>query len=190
MLLFLIAGSPGIGLRAQAKSLAVKVENNALQISTRPLHFLSDKELVKLHNGLTVILVMDLTVLPENSPNPLYRALERFAFSYDLWEEKYSVYRTPPDGRYRSHLSATEAEQWCFKSMSVPLDIIPNRNAFMVRLECFIEEKNEETDSRDTSGLTMADIIEYFSRKKSESPHRWTMSSGYLRRDVLLRNSP
>ena len=190
ILLFLIAVAPKIGLWAQSGSLEVEIEKDSLLILTRQLHFLSDKELEKLHNGLTVTLAMDMTVVAEHSPNPLYHLREHFAFSFDLWEEKYSVSLSPPDGRYKSHLSAASAEEWCLQTLSVPLDIIPDRSAFMVKLECFVEEKDEETDRDGSSGLTFANIIEYFGRKKSEVPRHWTMSSGFLRLDDLTRKNP
>lgn len=187
ILLFFIAGVPRIDLGAQSKSLAVEIEKNSLKISARQLHFLSDKELEKLHNGWTVHMVMDVTVAADDPQNPLYQARERFAFSFDLWEEKYSVYHSPPDGKYVSHLSAAEAEEWCLKTVRVPLDIIPDQTAFVIHLECFIDEDNGDRNSGDASGLTFAGIIEYFSRKKSDSPHHWKINTGFLRLDDLKR---
>ena len=185
ILLFFIAGVPRIDLWAQSKSLAVEIEKNSLTISARQLHFLSDKELEKLHNGLTVNMVMNVSLAEDDSRNPLYQAQERFAFSFDLWEEKYSVYHSPPDGDYVSHLSAAEAEKWCLKNIRIPLDIIPEQTAFVIHLECFIDENNADRNSEDTSGLTFAGIIEYFSRKKSESPYHWKINTGFLRLDDL-----
>ena len=187
VLLFLIAGIPKIGLHAQSKSLAVAIDKDGLQVSARQLRFLSDKELKKLHNGLTVNLIIDLTAATDGSKNPLYRAQERFAFSFDLWEEKYTVYHSPPDGQSISHLTAAEAEGWCLKNLIVPLDRIPEQNVFMIQLECFIDESDEENNRENSPGLTIADIVEYFSRRKSEGPNHWKISTGPLRLDDLKR---
>lgn len=187
ILLFFLAGIPRIDLWAQSKPLAVEIEKNSLKISARQLHFLSDKELEKLHNGLTVPMVMNITVVADHSQNPLYQAQERFVFSFDLWEEKYSVYHSPPDGKYVSHLSAAGAEEWCLKNTRIPLDSIPDQTSFVVHLECFIDENNGDRNSEDTSGLTFAGIIEYLSRRKSESPHHWKINTGFLRLDDLKR---
>ncbi|MEJ2244962.1 MAG: hypothetical protein P8Y80_02570 [Acidobacteriota bacterium] len=172
---------------AWAQSLEAEVVKDSLKISARQLYFLSDTELERLHNGLTVNLIISLTVSMEGSRNPLYRAQERFAFSFDLWEEKYSVFHSPPDGRSVSHLPVGSAEEWCLQNMPIPLDVIPDPDFFMIQLECFVEETEQENSGEEAPGLTLAGIIEYFSRKKGDQPHRWRISSGLLRLSDLKR---
>ena len=178
--MLIIVGVPRIGLWAQSQALEVEIVRDSLRISAGQLHFLSDTELERLHNGLTVNLIINLTVVTERSRSTLYQAQERFAFSFDLWEEKYSVFQSPPDGRYVSHLPAGSAEEWCLKNMPIPLDVIPDRDSFMIQLECSVEEIEKENSPEEASGLTLAKLIEYFSRKKGGKPYRWKISTGLL----------
>jgi hypothetical protein len=180
ILLLIIVGIPRICLWAQSQTLEVEIVRDSLQLSARQLHFLPDTELEKLHDGLTVNLIMSLTVSREPSRDILYRAQEMFAFSFDLWEEKYSVFQSPPDGRYVSHLPIGSAEEWCLKNMPIPLDVIPDRDSFMIQLECSVEEIEKENSPEEASGLTLARLIEYFSRRKGEKPYRRKISTGLL----------
>jgi hypothetical protein len=185
ILLLIVVGIPRIGLWAQSQTLEVEIVKDSLQLSARQLYFLSDTELQRLHNGLTVNLIISLTVSMKDSRNTLYRAQEQFAFSFDLWEEKYSVFHSAPDGQSVSHLPIGSAESWCLQNMPIPLDVIPDRAPFMIHLDCFIEETEQENSGEEAPGLTLAGIIEYFSRKKGEQPHRWRISSGLLRLNDL-----
>jgi len=181
LLLFLIAAVSGVDLWAQSGSLKVEMEDDSLKVSAHRLHFLTDKALEKLHNGLTVTLVIDLTVFAEDTQNPLYHARERFAFSFDLWEERYSVFHSPPDGPYISHLSDVSAEAWCLNTMHVPLGVIPEQQSFMIQLECSMEENGDGKQPEGESGLSIGGIIKYLSRKESEEPPCWKTSTGQLR---------
>lgn len=185
ILLFFIAVVPGDGLWAQSGPLAVDVQKDSLLVSARGSHFLSNREMEKLHNGLTVTVVIKIAVVMQGASDSKYQAQERFAFSFDLWEEKYSVFHSSPEGRFVSHLSASEAEEWCLKNMPVSLDVIPEQGAFVIQLECYIEENNRESNLEDAPGLTIPGLIEYFSRKKSEGPHYWEASTGLLRLNEL-----
>lgn len=185
LLLISIVWIPRADLWAQPRSLGVEIEKNSLVLSAGQLHFLTDKELEKLHNGLTVTLILEVTVAEENTSKPRYRKQERFAFSFDLWEEKYSVYLSPPSGRFISHISAEAAEKWCLENMPVPLDIVSDRNAFMVQLEGFIEEDQEENNREESSGLSLESLIEFFSLKKDEQISHWKVSTNLLRLNDL-----
>jgi hypothetical protein len=179
--LYMIAAAPGIGLWAQSGSLKVAVEKDSLKVSEQRLSLLTDKALSKLRNGLTVTLIIDLTVVAKQSEDPLYHAQERFAFSFDLWEEKYSVFRSPPDGRYISHLSAAGAEAWCLNHMHVPLEAIPEQQSFMIQLEWSIEENGNGKPPEDEPGLSIGGLIKYLSRRESEEARCWKASTGLLR---------
>lgn len=180
ILLFIIAGIPGTALWAQPKSLGVDLGEETLDISVHELKFLTHRELDRLHNGLTVHMILDLAIFEKNARKPFYRKHARFAFSYDLWEEKYSATVAPPDGRFASHLSAASAEKWCLQNMMVPLDTVSDRKSFVVQLECLIEENSIEENNEESPGLTMKGVIEFFSRKKSEDARHLKISSGLL----------
>jgi hypothetical protein len=174
--------------RAQLGSLEVELRGDHLRISTPQLHFLEGKALERLHNGSTVTYIIALTAGQEHARTPAFRLQKRFIISFDLWEEKYSVVQSEPGGSAASHLTAIHAEAWCLEAMPVPLGVIPAQQPFVIKLECFVEKNEEEKRGENRSGLTLAGLIDIFSRRKSEAPLHWEASAGPLRLSDLKRS--
>ena len=55
----------------------------------------------------------------------------------------------------------------------------------MIRLECFVEEDEEKENGENRSALTLAGLIDVFSRKKREEPLRWEAAAGPFRLEQL-----
>jgi hypothetical protein len=166
-----------------AQSIPILLERHGdhLSAAAPQLHFISGKALERLRNGSTITYVLMLAVLPEHSKKQTIHA--KFMVSYDLWEENYSVSKMP-DGRTASRLTAANAEAWCLENMTIPVRSVPERQSFVLRLECTVEEA-EEKASGETSGMIFADLVEIFSRKKHEAPPRWEISAGPFRLEDL-----
>ena len=117
-----VAGSAFAVAVAQTK-LLVHLDDDFLRISAPRLSFLSGSALDRLKSGSTVAFVGQLTVA--GVPNAVVadaRSVARFALSYDIWEEKFSVTRfgdRPEARRTVSHLSAQATERWCLDSMAI-----------------------------------------------------------------------
>jgi hypothetical protein len=162
--------------RVQAQSLPLTVERlgNYLHVAAPQLHFLEGKPLEQLRNGASVTYVFALTLSAGGAS--AFRLQERFILSYDLWEEKYSVVQAGPSGRSASHLTAAAVETWCLDNLLMPLPALSPEKPFTARLACSIAE---EIDSGgDTgSGLTIAGLIDVFSRKKHEALPHWEAAS-------------
>jgi hypothetical protein len=167
--------------QAQSNSILLERHGDQLSVAAPQLHFISGKAVEKLQNGSTVTYVLTITVAPERSKKQTLHA--KFAVSYDLWEENYSVSRMP-DGRNASRLTAAMTEAWCLENMTIPIRSVPERQPFMLRLECTIEE-NEEKEIGKTSGPIFADLVDIFGRKKQEAPLRWEMAAGPFRLEDL-----
>ncbi len=170
-----------VGGLAQSNSILLERHGDHLSVAAPQLHFISGKAAEKLQNGSTVTYVLMLTVAPEHSKKQTLHA--KFMVSYDLWEEKYSVVKVP-DGNAVSRLTAATAEAWCLENLPIPVRSISERQPFMIRLECTIEEDaGKESDK--ASGPIFADLIEIFSRKKQEAPLRWETVAGPFRLEDL-----
>jgi len=180
-----IIGILGAMALAQSQSLMVERRGDQLQIAAPRLHFLTGKALDKLHNGSTVNYVLALTVSEESGRSPVFFVKERFVVSFDLWEEKYSIVQKGSEGRAISHLSATMAEAWFLENVPIPVRAVPEKKPFVIKLECAINEIEEESEGKSDSGLTLAGLIEVFSRKKREEPLHWEASVGPLRLSEL-----
>jgi hypothetical protein len=166
-----------------AQSIPILLERHGdhLNLAAPQLHFISGKALEKLENGSTVTYVMMLAIVSEHSKKQVFHA--RFVVSYDLWEEKYSVVKMP-DGLTVSRLKAPMAEAWCLENMPVPIRSISERQPFMIRLGCTVEEDAANQDGKN-SGVIFGDLVDIFGRKKQEAPQRWEISAGPFRLEDL-----
>lgn len=185
ILLIAVAGILGASLLAKPRSLIVEHSGDHLKVSAPQVHFLEGKALEKLHNGSTVTHILSLTVVAELNAKPTFLLEERFLVSYDLWEEKYSVVQAGPGGRTASRLTAAMTEAWCLENMPIPLRAVPDQQAFMVRLECSIDENESGNGGKGNTGLTLAALIDIFSRKREAAPAKWEATAGPLRLDDL-----
>lgn len=114
-------GSARVCLGAEA--LRPRLNGDRLVVAAPQLRFLAGRPLERLHNGASVWFDLQLSAWAERpgaagaSPRLLERAIERFAVSYDLWEEKYSVSRLGRPARAVSHLTSGAAEAWCLEQL-------------------------------------------------------------------------
>ena len=187
ILLIAFAGILGANLMAKSGSLIVEYCGDHLRVIAPQMHFLEGKPLEALHNGSTVTYILSLAVIAEQAAEPTFLLQERFLVSFDLWEEKFSVVQAGPGGRAASRLTAAMTEAWCLERMPIPLRAVPERQSFMVRLECLIEENKKENGGKNHSGLTLAALIDIFSRKSEAESLKWEEASGPLRLEDLKR---
>jgi hypothetical protein len=170
-----------VGGLAQSIPIFPERHGDHLIVAAPELHFISGRAVERLQNGSTVTYAMMLAIVPEHSKKQTMHA--KFTVSYDLWEEKYSAVKIQ-DGLTASRLTAPMAELWCLENMAIPIRSIPERQSFMIRLECAIEEDTAKDNTRN-SGTIFADLVEIFGRKKQEVPRRWEISGGPFRLEDL-----
>jgi len=185
ILLTCFAGIVCLQIQAQSQSLIVAHNGKQLHVAAPQLHFLEGKPLEQLHNGASVTYALTLTLT--SGVSVTMRLQERFVLSYDLWEEKFSVVQAGPPGRSASHLTAAAAEVWCLDNMPLPVPAFNPDKSFTVKLECSVVV-HEGAGSESGSGLTLAGLIDVFSRKKREEPPHWEALSGPLRLMDLKQN--
>ncbi len=181
VLLIAIAGFACFQLVAQPPPLVVERRGDSLHVTAPRLHFLEGKPLEQLHNGASVSYEFELTLIADSKSKPAFRRRERFIVSYDLWEERFSVVQAGPPARSGSHLTAVMAEGWCLDNLSVPLPPSSSGTNFMIKLTCRIAENDVQSGGEASSSLTLAGLIDVFSRKGRDIPLRWEAISAPFR---------
>lgn len=176
-----VAGSAFAVAVAETK-LLVHLDDDFLRISAPRLSFLSGSALDRLKSGSTVAFVGQLTVA--GVPNAVVadaRSVARFALSYDIWEEKFSVTRfgdRPEARRTVSHLSAQATERWCLDSMAIAYAQLPAEKPFYVQFDLRLEDPKDPLGIVGDPGINITRLVELFSRPARGTQPRWLLNSG------------
>jgi hypothetical protein len=170
-----------------AERLRVSWEGDDLHVGAPQLHFLAGKPLDRLKDGAAVVFLTQLTLTTDNFTTSLRRTPERFIFSYDLWEEKFSVTKLGQGQRTVAHLSAVAAEAWCLDNVAISAEGLPQNRPFWLRFELRAAEGKDEAAVIGESGLNLTRMIEIFSRRPRDQQPQWTADAGPLRLGDLKR---
>lgn len=165
----------------------VRLVEGRLRVAAPYLRFVTGKPLERLQNGAPVPFAFQLALSTDRWATVLARDIQRFVFSYDLWEERFAVVKAGHPRKSVSHLTARAAEAWCIDELSLAPAGIAGQQPFWLRLEVKTENPAEqaELDSQETMSLTR--LIEIFSRRTRGDQDRWVARAGPLRLDDLKR---
>ena len=165
---------------AQSARLNVAREGDRLRFSAPHLRLLAGQPLEQLHDGRSVTYVFTVSLHVERGQARGASLTRQVVFSYDLWEERFSVARVDEPTTSASHLTAAAAEAWCIELLSLPASAAPADKTFVVKLECSLrEESAPPADAPATTTLT--GLIDFLSRKAPATPPRWEAVSAPLR---------
>jgi hypothetical protein len=174
-------------------NLNVRLDGEYLRLTAPHLNFLTGKALDRLRSGLSVAYVGQISVTP--GPASVVadaRTVVRFALSYDIWEERFSVTRfaeSPELTRTISHLSSQAAESWCLDNLTIPKSRVPAERPFYVQLDLRAEDPKEPAGIVGEPGINLSRLIQIFSSPaKGAQPH-WTRSDGPFRMAELRKGS-
>jgi len=171
-----------------AGALSLKWDGDQLRISAVPFRFLQGKVLEQLRDGAPVTVDMQTSLLVNNRAAVFRRALGRFVFSYDLWEEKFAVVRLLPERRSASRLTKEAAETWALENLPVSTSGLAPGRDFWVRIELIIEDRKDPPPLVTSGGgISLAALIELFSRTSRPQPPRPTAEAGPFRLQDLKR---
>lgn len=196
----ILSFTSGFLLAMWAQDLSLRWQENELHIAAPRLHFLTGSSLQRLKNGVAVPFDFQLTLSVDNRSTIFDRTLQRFVVSYDLWEEKFSVVkqrgfsvrgdtRTAETRKSAAGLSAEAAEAWCVDSISISTAGIRQNQSLWMKLDIRGAEPRDGASVFGESGLSLASLIELFSRPPRSSEQRWTLEAGPIRLDDLKRLS-
>lgn len=175
----------------RAQDLAVHLDGDYLRVSLPHIDFLQGKPLNRLKDGGSVAFIGLVTITSTpTSLTPIARSGARFALSYDILEEKFSVTKigqTPDSRRSQSHLSAQAAELWCLDNLGIDRSELPADRPFYVNLDLRIEDPKDQLGIIGDSGISITRMIDFLGRPSRGSQPRWLKSSGPYRLDDLKK---
>ena len=167
-----------------------RLAGDTLRVSSANLRLLSGRPLESLKNGATVTFDFQLVALNETRLVQA-RTAERFVFSYDLWEEKFSVVQlTAKDTRQPRasvlNLLPDAAEQWCIERLALPSTSLDRQRPLKLRLEIRADEPRRVGRSGvDEPSVSLAALIDIFSRPARREQRFWVVETPSFRLDTL-----
>jgi hypothetical protein len=186
-LLGLLVPACGIGLAKgmESETLDVRLVEGFLRVSAPRLKFVSGKPLERLQNGAPVPFAIQLAVSTDRWATVLSRDIERFVFSYDLWEEKFAVVKMGYPRKSVSHLGARAAEAWCLDELALAPAGIEEKQPFWVQLDVRSENPAEQAELDRQESVSLTRLIEMFSRRTRGEQTRWLADAGPFRLEEL-----
>lgn len=170
----------GFLLAMWAENLRLSTRDDELYLTPAARsRFLSGRALQRLRDGNTVPFDFQITISSGSKVNITHRVVERFSFSYDLWEERFSVVRARSNRRAQ-RLTADEAEAWCWNELRMPLARLPRDKPLYVRVEIRAEDPGARPPLVGDPGVNLAALIEIFSRPAGRQQQSWTYEAGPL----------
>jgi hypothetical protein len=180
---FLVALLPASGAcfstQLAAETLQPRLAGGRIRVAAPHLHFVAGKSLERLHNGALVPFAIQLAVSTDRWTTIVQRDIERFVFSYDIWEEKFSISKLGSPRRSAFRPTAQDAEAWCLEEMAVPPAGIVDTQPFWLRIEVRAESPGEEgAADLAEEGVTLSRLVELFSRRSRNDQTHWLVEAG------------
>jgi len=117
-----LAACPAVQLLAQSVS-AIRVGDNVV-VRGAGLGFIKGETLLRLKDGRTVRVDLDMAVLPKPGEAAAAETTQAFVLSYDLWEERFAVKQVNPPARSIAYQTTSGAETWCLEQLAIPVAAI------------------------------------------------------------------
>jgi hypothetical protein len=177
-----------------AHRLLPRIEGEYLHVGASNFSFLTGKSLQRLKDGASVAFVAQLIVF--DTPNfviPDARVVARFAVSYDIWEERFSVAKVADrleQKRTISHQLAPAAENWCLDSLAIHRTELPVDRPFYLRLDLRVEDPRDQLGVIGDSGISLSNLVEIFSRPIRDRQDRYpSWTAGPMRLEDISRGA-
>ncbi len=191
---WLLAGLGIPLLRARAdEPLVVSFDGDNIHVKAPGLHFLTGKPLERLKAADTVVFDSQITLFTDERHTTIFHrpVTERLIFSYDLWEEKFSVTVRGAPNRSRSLLTLSQAEDFALSELAVTaLGLAPDR-PFWLQFELSARSTKDLSSAVGDSGISVTGLlIDWLSRKPGVDNPYWTGRAGPFRLSDLPRTQP
>jgi hypothetical protein len=177
----LLLSAPG-ALPVMPEDLVVRLDGDYLRVALPHVDFLKGKPLDRLKDGASVAFIGKVTITTSpNSLSPVATSLARFALSYDIWEERFSITKigqSPDSRRTASHLSAQATETWCLDNLMIDRSLLPADKPFYVQLDLRVEDPKDQLGVIGDPGINLTRLIEMFGRAPRSPQERWLFNSG------------
>jgi hypothetical protein len=167
-----------------AQEIKPRLVGDTLRISAKGANFLQGKQLDALRNGATVTFDLQLTLVTDLR-SITARGVERFVFSYDIWEERYSVVQLTSRAS-AANLTLDAAQQWCVDRMGVNVAAVGKATPHRLRLEIRGDEpRRRARRDQDDPPIALATLVDIFSRPARVTQKTWLFETGMFRLDSL-----
>ncbi len=168
---------------AGAQSVSAHVNGTMVHFRASGFEFIKGTPLAHLKDGRSVAVDLELAVLPRAGGPAIAAVRQRFAVSYDLWEERFAVTRTGTPARSASHMGARDAEAWCLDQLSLPVSALASGRdgSFWVRLTYRIPDDDRSDSDEDSGTFTLRALIDKLSRRPAEAELKETIEAGPIR---------
>ncbi len=171
-----------------AETLEPRMVDGKIRVSVPQLHFVTGTALTRLHNGAPVPFAIQLALSTDRWITVAQRDIQRFVFSYDLWEEKFSISKLGSPRRSVSHLNSRAAETWCVDEMAVAPGNLAGNQPFWLRIDVRSENPGDaDAPLLTEDGMSLSRLVELFSRKARNEQTRWTAEAGPFQLASLTR---
>lgn len=167
-----------------AQEIKPRLVGETLRVSTKGVAFLGGKQLDAVRNGATVTFDLQLSLLNE-AGGSAGRSVERFVFSYDIWEERYSVVQLTTRAGV-TNLTLDAAQQWCIDRMGVNVAAVSKTARHRLRLDIRGgEPRRRARRDQDDPPIALATLVDIFSRPARQTEKTWQLESAAFQLDSL-----
>jgi hypothetical protein len=170
--------------RLSAQPATVSTAGDAVHVRAPEFSFIKGEPLVRLKDGRSVRVDIELAVLPKPGAPPAAQSRQTFILSYDLWEERFAVTLPGVPSQSISHLTSTGAEAWCLERLTVPLGALGQLGSnppFWIRLQSRIHDADGRPDAKDSGAFTLRGLIDALSRRRPAEDLMHSIEAGPFR---------
>ena len=170
----------------QPQALRPRLLAEEIFVNAPDLRIIEGKIAEKLKNGTAVAFDYHLALFTGSRTVARRRTFERFSFSYDLWEENYTVSSLRKPRSAASRMTAREAERWCLDHLPMLATGLDKGEEFWLRLEIRAAQTKNDAEWLSEDGLNLGRLIDALGRVDERKPDQWVREAGPFR----LRDFP
>jgi hypothetical protein len=174
----LVTGIAILAAAVPAEQLTLDLRGDMLFASARKLDLIQPRLLAQLKQGATVAFDFQLSMWVGNRNTESRRTFERFVVSYDLWEERFAVTTLRKPQARATGMVASSVGAWCLQNLGLPAPKLNPADKMWVRLDVRTVENRRDVEVSPEEGLSLASLVEVFSRGAKSGESRWSLESG------------
>jgi hypothetical protein len=167
-----------------AQAVTVTRVADAVAVRAPAFTFIKGEPLVRLKNGRSVRVELDLGVLSRPGDSAAARSQQVFVLSYDLWEERFAVTQAGPPSRSNAYLTAAAAEAWCLEQLTVPVSELGRHGRdlpFWIRLGYRVLATDTPVPDNGAADFSLRGLVEALSRRRRSEPLTHSIEAGPFR---------
>ena len=164
---------------ALAQSVTVARAGDALTVRAPEFDFVRGEPLVRLRDGRSVRVDLELDVLPGPGGPTAAQGRQTFVLSYDLWEQRFAVTLAGTPPRSIAYLTTAAAEDWCLEQLTVPVNALGRlaRDPFWIRLAYRVLDA-DSPPADNGAEFTLRGLVDALSRRRKNEPLTHSIEAG------------